>query len=126
MKKNKIYLATRYDSKIPWIGWFIKWLRFRRISEVAAFWMSAGYNVFSPITHSHPIARYIAPRCNTHEFWLGLDFDWIDVCDEVWVYMQRGWEKSKGVKMEIDYATAKGITVRYLDRQLNFRERGKK
>lgn len=122
MKKNKIYLATCYSSKVLWIGWFIRWLRFRRITGVAGFWMRAGYNVFSPITHSHPIARHIPPRLNTYDFWLGLDFDWLDACDEVWVYMQRGWRKSKGVKLEIEYAKAKGMKVRYLDRALNFRE----
>jgi hypothetical protein len=47
--------------------------------------------------------------------WLGIDFQWIDVCDELWVYMQKGWKESYGVSQEVQYAESLGKTVRYLD-----------
>jgi hypothetical protein len=74
-----------------------------------------GWNIFSPITHSHHIPKWIPERLNTHTFWLGLDFDWIYSCDEVWVYMQPGWVQSYGVGEEIQLARDNEIPVRFFD-----------
>jgi len=44
----------------------------------------------------------------------GLDFAWIDCCDELWVFMQDGWRDSYGVKKEIEYAKIKEMPIRYV------------
>jgi hypothetical protein len=112
-----IYLATAYSyksflSKIPTnppskfdlIGRFMMWLRNKRVSKCAAFILKNGNNVFSPITHSHYIARTGKLPQLSHSFWLKLDKWYVDACDEVWVYNQKGWKESYGVKREIEWA----------------------
>jgi hypothetical protein len=116
--KPKVYLATCYtwgkpSDKNP-IAKLIKWWRFRRVTKTAAYWLIRGYNIFSPITHSHPIPKFIPARLDTHSHWLGIDFQWIDVCDELWVYCQPGWDESHGVLNEIAYAQKIGKPVRYV------------
>ena len=125
--KTKVYLATAYSYKtapgstrnLKWFALVMQWLRYRRVTKATAKLLMKGYNVFSPITHSHPIPKYIPARLDTHSMWLGLDFDWIDCCDEVWVYMQPGWDESHGVQQEILYAMETGKPVRYVDMDYN-------
>ena len=110
--KRKIYLATCYCYPgTTFLSWFVEKWRYHQVCRETARLMELGYNVFSPITHSHPIP--VSALYDTHDFWLGMDFDWIDCCDEVWVFQQRGWEKSRGVAAEIEYAQIKGIPIVY-------------
>lgn len=123
--KTKVYLATCYTwggsaSASNPIAKFIKWWRYRCVTKAAAHFLIRGYNIFSPITHSHPIPKYIPRRLDTHTHWLGIDFQWIDVCDELWVFMQPGWYKSHGVINEIEYAKQIGKPVRYVNTKYDF------
>jgi hypothetical protein len=132
--KTKVYLATAYSYKVVpgtplWKCWWkipmaklVQWWRFRRVTKATAYWLIRGYNVFSPITHSHPIPKYIPKRLDTHTTWLGLDFQWIDVCDELWVFTQPGWQDSHGVTEEIAYALETGKPIRYVDTHNRFVE----
>lgn len=117
--KTKVYLATCYSylGLFKWIKplkLLIEWLRFKKVTKITAYLLLRGYNIFSPITHSHPLSKYIPDRLNTPTLWLELDFQWIDCCDELWVLCQRGWKKSYGVEREIKYAKDKGKAVRFL------------
>jgi hypothetical protein len=47
--------------------------------------------------------------------WLGLDFQWIDCCDEMWVYMQPGWANSYGVDQEIKHCYDTGKPIRFFN-----------
>jgi hypothetical protein len=118
--KTKIYLATAfsYKSKFKLVRRIMKAIRTWRVSRAYAWVLTQGYNVFSPISMSAycdpDLTNLFPKRLNTHTVWLGLDFAWIDACDELWVYMQDGWKESHGVLNEIEYAKSKGMPVRYL------------
>jgi len=115
MAKTKVYLATPYgwgNNKGP-IAKFIHWRRNRKVTKVAAYWMGKGYNVFSPITLTHPMSKYVELK---HSDWLEYDFQWIDACDELWVLCQPGWQKSDGVRQEVVYARSKNKEVIFLKR----------
>ena len=86
-------------------------IRNRKVTKVAAKILQAGYNVFSPITHSHYIAKIGKLPALDHEFWLNLDKWYVDRCDEVFVYDQYGWENSIGVNREMDWAWWSGKKV---------------
>jgi hypothetical protein len=88
---------------------FLKSLRYRKASEKAAHLMSLGYIVFSPISHSHKISKYV-----TDIDWIKQDLPFMAVCDELWIYCLWGWEKSDGIKREIKEATKLGKGIRYL------------
>lgn len=75
--------------------------------------MSDGLHIFSPISHTHPIA--LAGNLPTgFDFWRGYDEAILNVCKELWVLCLDGWQESVGVRAEIDYACKLGIPVRYI------------
>jgi hypothetical protein len=99
-----------------WIAWIVQTCRYHKVNKATAqLMMTYDVNIFSPITHSHPLPKYMPKDYNTHEFWLKLDFNWISACDELWVYCQKGWDKSTGVDREITQAHNWNIPVRYID-----------
>ena len=93
-----IYLASPYSS--PHAN--VMQQRFEAVCRAAAVLMRAGYMVFSPIAHSHPIAQHGLPL--GWEFWQAFDFAFIDVANEVWVLTLPGWHESVGVRAETAYA----------------------
>lgn len=90
--------------------------RFNELNSVAARLMESGYTVFSPISHSHPIADHLPDerRCSW-EFWRGQDFPLLEWADALVVYTMDGWEESVGVQAEIAHAEKLGKPVHHLD-----------
>lgn len=104
-----IYLAAPYSHKDKNI--MIK--RFWEINAVAARFMAAGLYVFSPISHTHPIAEAgTLPR--GWEFWEGYDRVMISRCNNLHVLMLDGWKESTGVTAEIEIAKEFGMPVYYV------------
>jgi hypothetical protein len=68
--------------------------------------------VFSPIAHSHSIAKYGLPV--DWSFWEAQDRRLLQACDEVWVLMLDGWCESVGVQAEIRIAQTLGKPVRFV------------
>lgn len=102
----KVYLATPYSHDNP----AIRELRFMKINEVAAELMSKGIHVYSPISHTHPIAE-AGNLPKGWDYWEQYVRHFIEWCDEVWVYCADGWEESKGVNAEIGIAKEFGKRV---------------
>lgn len=111
---KKIYLA------IPYTG--MQESAYEQANLGTVMLLNEGYNVFSPITHSHPLTKlnmYEIPH--TWEYWQHIDYQFIDWADELWVLIPKeGLEKvenSTGVQAEIKYAkeTGKQITFFSLD-----------
>ena len=113
MERIKVYLASPYGGNGGPIARILCGWKFSKVTKVAAYWMERGLNIFSPVTHSHPIAKY---RNFSHGEWLDFDFQWIDACDELWVLCQPGWQSSDGVSKETKYAKSKGIPIKFLKR----------
>lgn len=107
-----IYLATPYSHPDP----AVREQRFRAACQAAVALLHAGHVVFSPITHSHPLAQHGLPG-NWH-FWERYDRALLERCDEVVVLMLDGWENSVGVQAEIRIARELGKPVRYLAPEL--------
>ena len=106
---KKIYLACPYTDHDPQV----KEARFQAVNQMSARLIQEGYFVFSPISHTHPIA--LAGELPGHwEFWEAYDRSFLDWADEVFVLQLPGWETSKGVQGEIQYAGEAGKPVRYL------------
>lgn len=70
-------------------------------------------NVFSPIVHSHNVAEASELK-HGWETWGGIDLDWVDKCDEVWVLSIDGVKDSKGLRAELAYARMLQKTIRYV------------
>ncbi len=94
----KIYLA------IPYSG--MEESSFQQANEATVRLLKQGFNVFSPITHSHPLTRFNLP--GTWEFWSKIDYQFLDWCDVCLVLIPKeGVEKvhaSTGVQAEKNYS----------------------
>jgi len=106
---KKIYLATPYSHPNP----AIRETRFNAVNKMAAKLMREGYLVFSPISHTHPIA-IAGDLPKGWEFWAAYDYTFIEWADEVHVFQQEGWQESTGVQAEIKLANEMNKPVLYI------------
>lgn len=87
------------------------------LSHVETHLRITGIVLFSPIVYGHGIA---VSTCNEQintdfESWKDFDLLMLSKSDELWVLKLDGWERSKGVKQEIEFAKNLGIKVRYIE-----------
>jgi len=75
--------------------------------------MTEWRNVYSPILHNHFMAKMGGLPVD-FDYWMNVDFDMIKRCDALVVLMLDGWEDSKGIKAEVDFATSIGLKVHYI------------
>lgn len=101
------YLASPYTDDDP----AVMQRRFEQTCQVAARLMRDGLHILSPIAHSHPIARYRLPK--DWEYWQELDMLLLSRCDGLIILTLDGWEESRGVTAEFEYAAQHGMHIRY-------------
>lgn len=107
-----IYLASPYSHPDP----AQKIERYRAACTVAGRLMKRGKNVFSPIAHSHVIEEHFEDgKIEGHTFWLKQDFAILRHCEKLVVLRLDGWQASKGVAAEVEFAGRLGIPVEYID-----------
>lgn len=99
-----IYLAGPYSG--------MENRSFRELTLYAAHLVKEGHHVYSPITHSHPMAEVI-DLPSDWEYWKELDERMIAACSMLVVLKLDGWESSVGVAAEIEIAKRLGIPVFY-------------
>ena len=110
---RKIYLA------IPYSG--LEERSFSIANLVAGMLMERGDVVYSPISHSHSIAK-VSNLPKTWEFWGRIDMEFLKWADEIVVIVigdnKDGMELikgSKGVQAEIEMANELGKEVKYFN-----------
>lgn len=87
--------------------------RFDLINKAAVELMSKGELVYSPISHTHPIAEAGSLPLGW-EFWQKYDTAFIEHSKRVVVLKLDGWRESKGVTAEILIATKLGTPIEYI------------
>lgn len=97
---KKVYLA------IPYTG--MEESSYRQANRATALLLNLGFNVFSPITHSHPLTKIEDCKVpGSWEFWQKIDYQFLDWADELYVLIpEEGMERvhlSVGVQAEIEY-----------------------
>ena len=102
------YVASPYSHPDPGV----REHRFREVCRHTAQMMRAGELVYSPIAHSHCIARFGLPL--DWGFWEAHSRAMLACCDSLAVLQLAGWDRSVGVRREIEIATALGIPVRHI------------
>lgn len=83
------------------------------IARLAGRLLARGVTVFSPIVHSHNIARAANIDPWSHEFWMPHDKPIAHCAGGMIVAGIPGWRESKGVGIELDWFKAAG-KPRYL------------
>ncbi len=107
---KKIYLATPYSHK----DFVVMLHRFHQVNKAAASLMKEGDLVYSPISHTHPIAL-AGDLPKGWDYWEAYDLTFIEWADELYVLMQPGWKESVGVTAEIKIAKSMGKPVIYIE-----------
>jgi nucleoside 2-deoxyribosyltransferase len=76
---------------------------FREAAKATAELIAAGYNTYSPIVHSHPVAQIGGLDAMDGEMWLELDGPMMEAAAGLVVLMLDGWDRSHGVAAEMEY-----------------------
>lgn len=113
-----VYLACPYSDPDPQV----RQERFVLAARAAAKLMAdRGEHVFSPITHSHPIAvvldasrSVIGSAANDWNLWRPLDLTILQLCRKFYVLCLAGVSESHGVKEENRAAAQLGIEIEFL------------
>lgn len=104
-----IYLATPYSHAEA----EIRNHRFLEVNRVAASLMREGLHIYSPISHTHPIAM-AGEMPKDWEFWQGYCLTMLQSCSKMVVLMQDGWRESVGVQAEINIARNIGMPIEFM------------
>lgn len=94
-----IYLASPYSHPDP----AVRQKRYEQTMAAQAYLLRQGQHVYSPIVACHPMA--LAHDLPTDAaWWAEYNLDMLTRCSDVYVLCLNGWEKSKGVAQEIEWA----------------------
>ena len=106
--KTLVYLATPYSHPNP----DVREERFRAVNKAAADLMRSGLHIYSPISHTHPIAM-AGDLPLGWDYWQAYDRAILSACCKLIVLKLDGWKDSKGVAGEIAIAHELGLDVEY-------------
>jgi hypothetical protein len=104
-----VYLACPYSHDDP----KIREERFLIANREAGKLMKAGHMVFSPISHSHPIAL-AGDLPKTWEYWENFCRTYMSYSYLLVVLCIDGWEESTGIRVEIEIAKEMGMGIKYM------------
>ena len=107
-----IYLA------IPYTG--IEETSFSIATLITGQLMKRGHPVFSPITHSHEVAKR-TQLPTSWDYWEKVDHAFLDKCDELLVVAIDGHHQSVGVQAEQEYMRKSGkpVSFMWLDEEMS-------
>lgn len=110
--KRIIYVACPYTDPDR----MVRERRFQIATEAAAALIKEGHIVFSPITMTHPIDVVLAGGMGTlgSDYWVAFDEAFMDMCAEMVVLQVDGWDRSSGIRREIEYFDRQNKPVRYI------------
>ena len=110
-----IYLASPYSHPQE----DVERDRYRLTSLATMHLISVGMNVYSPICYSHPLietdrqlgSSRDASAIRQFEFWRSYDLHMLSLSSRVLVLQLPGWDTSRGVSAEMQFALLRGIPV---------------
>lgn len=105
-----VYLACPYSHPER----AVRVARFEAANRAAGVLMRGGLLVFSPISHTHPIAEAGGLPLGW-EFWEAFDRAYLGISHSVYVLRVDGWRESKGVTAELRIAAEMGLPVSFID-----------
>ena len=107
--KPLVYLACPYSSPDARVRRERLWWA----NRVAADLILRGQVVFSPISHTAPIAEEFELPID-FDFWKAFDRTYLICCHRLFVLKIHGWKESNGVQWEIEFAKSIRIPLVYV------------
>jgi hypothetical protein len=105
-----VYLACPYSHPDR----TVRVARFEAVNRVASDLMRRGLKIFSPISHTHPIAEAGGLPLGW-DYWYEYDLAFLSASNKLIVLMADGWKESTGVNGEIQIAETLGIEIEYME-----------
>lgn len=110
-----VYLATPYSRYPGRDGKSGLDCAFEDASALAAALLATGVKVYSPIAHTHPLAKYSNLDPLDHRIWLPFDEAMMSACAALVVAKMDGYETSVGIAHEIEFFKAADKPIFELD-----------
>lgn len=105
-----IYLASPYSDPSS----AVRYNRFASARDYTYSQMQRGEVIFSPIAYGHQFAQvYRTPA--DHEWWKRFNESVMLACQELRILKLDGWDKSKGVSSELQFAAGLGLEITYAE-----------
>ena len=105
-----IYIASPYSH----LEKHVRDLRYLQVTDYVANLVIDGNIAFSPITFGHILSEH-KDIPTDFKFWESFCLTFLDRCNEMYILKIDGWDKSEGIKAEIDYCLKKSIPIKYID-----------
>ena len=105
-----IYIASPYNHELD----SVRIQNYEKVSSLAAKLVAEGHVALSPITYGHTLLEFHQMPYDW-QFWSNFCISFLAKSDELWVYKIEGWDQSRGVEEEIQYALKNNITIKYID-----------
>ena len=109
-KGGYLYLASVFRKHVD-----SKTSAYLEASSATAKLLRAGVKVWSPIASFFPIAMLNGLDQTDHDFWMGLDIEFLRHARGLVVLQQPGWKLSEGIRAERDFAEANNMPEFSLD-----------
>jgi hypothetical protein len=110
--KNLIFISSPYTHEDP----VVVEKNFVQVAKLSAHLTSKGYVTFSPIVYGHTLLSFRKMDADW-ETWKSFCLTFLKKSEEIWVYKMDGWNRSRGVAEEIEFAIKNNITIKYLDNE---------
>jgi hypothetical protein len=104
------YLASPYTRYVEGID-----AAAEEVSKVAAQLISAGVQVFCPISHAHFIAKISGLDPLDHKLWMALNQPFMDAAHGLLIVKMPGWKTSQGVGEEISAFKRSGKPISHME-----------
>ena len=106
---NLVYLATVYSKHVYGIeAAFIEACRF------TAALLRKGVKVYSPIAHTHPVAKYGVLDPLDHNIWIPFDEAMMKAADAIAIMQMEGWMEGVGIAHELSFFRKAGKAVYFI------------
>ena len=99
-----IYIASPYSHPDP----AVMQQRFEAVRDYTIQQTNLGQTVFSPIVYGHELAK-VGNLGTCHEFWLEFNEHMLAGSRSMTVLMLDGWDASRGVQHELEFAARLSI-----------------
>ena len=109
MTGGYFYLATPYTKYSTGLD-----AAFEDSCIIAAHLINMGLIVYSPIAHTHSIAKHGGVDPKNHDLWMAVEYPLVKAARGLIVAMLTGWENSVGVQKEIQLFREMGKPIFYL------------
>jgi hypothetical protein len=111
MNSKVIYIASPYNHPED----SVRIENYEKVARLSAKMVAEGGVVISPISYGHNLLNFYENFPYDWQFWENFCLSLLSKCDELLVYQIEGWDKSRGVLSEIEFATKNNIPITYLE-----------